>query len=55
MAGEPAPDDLLGGAFAVHVGGVDEVAAALDVGGEDVAGCLLIGFRAESHGAKSEG
>ena len=52
-------DDLLGVALGVAVGGVDEVAAALEVAIEDLLGLFDAGAPApvfaERHGAEAEG
>src|SRR5256712_10753027 len=58
MPTEPAADDLLRRAARphrwVHVGGVDEVAAGLDVVVEQSGGAVLIGLLAESHRTQGE-
>ncbi len=55
LALEPAPDDLLGGAVAVDVGGVEEIATGLDIGVHHLKGRGLVGFLAEGHGAEAVG
>jgi hypothetical protein len=51
---DPAPDDLLRGPFAVHVGRVDEIAARFDVVAKDGVRRRLVGLRAKGHGSQSE-
>jgi hypothetical protein len=59
MVGEPVADDLLRVAVGVEVGGVDEVAAEIEIGPENLLGFLDAGpggagVFAEGHGAESE-
>jgi hypothetical protein len=51
---EPATDHLLGRTRLVDVGGIDEVAAALEVAVEDHMGLVLVGLLAEGHGSQAE-
>jgi hypothetical protein len=52
---ERLPDDLLGLAHGVHVGGVDEVDARVECGVDDPDGVVVVGVadRAEHHGAQA--
>src|SRR5699024_4100810 len=54
VGGQPATDDLLGDPGAVDVGGVEEVAADLDVGAHDLVGGRLVGLFAEGHRAQGQ-
>ena len=54
LALQPAPEDLLGDAAAVDVGGVDEIAARLDEAVENLPAQRLAAFAPESHGAEAE-
>ena len=54
LALQPAPEDLLGHATAVDVGGVDEIAARLDEAVEDPPAQLLAAFTPEGHGAETK-
>lgn len=49
---QPAADDVLGGAYRVHVGGVDEVATGLEVPVELLMRAGLVGLVAECHRAQ---
>ncbi len=53
-AGEPAADELLGDAVAVHVGRVDERAACLGKPVELAVRARLVGLCAEGHGPKAK-
>ena len=55
LLGEPAPDDLLRGAVAVDVGGVDQGAARLEEGVELRVRYALVGLGAERHRAERQG
>ncbi len=52
--GQPAADDLLADSAAVHVGGVDQIAADFQVTVELCVRCVLVGLGAERHGAQRE-
>jgi hypothetical protein len=52
--GEPGPDDLLGNSGRVDVGGVHQRATRLEEPVQLGKRALLVGFRAEGHGAQAE-
>lgn len=52
--GQPATDDLLGPALAIHIGGVDQVATGLDEPVELVVGGGFVGLGSEGHGSQRQ-
>jgi len=55
LAGNGPPGDLLGAAFVVGVGAIDEVDARLEGVAHDLLRGLLVGLAAEHHRAQAQG
>jgi len=53
LAPQPAAQDFLGGALAVNVGGVDEIAPGLGEAVEDLYAFLFAGLAPEGHGPQA--